>query len=538
MKIINLSKDSTQWMDPLIDTETEGCTLISLNPSGSGDSSLNLQDNKTANPSTAFQTVYPDEGYNALGSVTLNPVTSSIDSNIAPENILEGTTILGVQGTAKGFNAYGFDSIGYDSDEAFEAYAAYLLAFGSEDGIEQAIYDASVLYSTLDSPEDLTPQQYIDFADSAQSLIFMPKFNIGASKRNDSTLWNNIKPYESRFSNAKAVYYPAIKITAPDTGVSLNSMFKENKNLVYMHNISFGASNVAAALITADDMFNSCYNLKEIHIKGGRGSIFNNQNISSAARMFKYCFKLIMPLNIVWNCVTTLEEAFRMSDSNDGDMVQTANKYIDINAPLCTNFAHAFREWNVPNGFKFTVHSDSLVQNINYMFRQVNDISGYTSNGYIADLDFHMAPGSSAHQLATYSKAIKVHFRQGLIGVTNVKEMFFLSGFLGEATIDSSLAGQGLDLSSVDTDDRMNDAFNNAEFKKLNGLGAIKVSFEMNRAQLPYDNLKTIIQQLYDFSQDEGASGKTFGLGSQMYDLLTPEDLALASSKLWTITRI
>ena len=53
---------------------------------------------KTATPSTSSQTITADAGYE-LASVTINPVTSAIDSNIQAENIKNGVTILGVTGT-------------------------------------------------------------------------------------------------------------------------------------------------------------------------------------------------------------------------------------------------------------------------------------------------------------------------------------------------------------------------------------------------------------------------------------------------------
>lgn len=52
---------------------------------------------KTASPSTTQIQVTPDSGY-ALSLVTINAVTSAIDSNIKSENIKLGTTILGVAG--------------------------------------------------------------------------------------------------------------------------------------------------------------------------------------------------------------------------------------------------------------------------------------------------------------------------------------------------------------------------------------------------------------------------------------------------------
>lgn len=53
---------------------------------------------KTANPSTQTQVITPDIGYE-LASVTINPVTSSIDSDIQSGNIKSGVEILGVNGS-------------------------------------------------------------------------------------------------------------------------------------------------------------------------------------------------------------------------------------------------------------------------------------------------------------------------------------------------------------------------------------------------------------------------------------------------------
>lgn len=54
---------------------------------------------KNVTPSTSKQTIIPDEGYNALTSVTVNAVTASIDSNIQAGNIKKDISILGVTGT-------------------------------------------------------------------------------------------------------------------------------------------------------------------------------------------------------------------------------------------------------------------------------------------------------------------------------------------------------------------------------------------------------------------------------------------------------
>ena len=57
---------------------------------------------KTITPAIQEQIITPDTDYNAITKLTINPVTNSIDSNIVPENIKNGVTILGVTGTYTG----------------------------------------------------------------------------------------------------------------------------------------------------------------------------------------------------------------------------------------------------------------------------------------------------------------------------------------------------------------------------------------------------------------------------------------------------
>lgn len=58
----------------------------------------------SASPSTVAQTFTPPQGYDGYDEVSVAAVTSAIDSNIASENIVAGTTILGVSGSATKLN--------------------------------------------------------------------------------------------------------------------------------------------------------------------------------------------------------------------------------------------------------------------------------------------------------------------------------------------------------------------------------------------------------------------------------------------------
>lgn len=57
---------------------------------------------KTATPTTSYQTIRPDEGFDGISYVNVNPVTYNIDSNIKAANIKKDINILGITGTYEG----------------------------------------------------------------------------------------------------------------------------------------------------------------------------------------------------------------------------------------------------------------------------------------------------------------------------------------------------------------------------------------------------------------------------------------------------
>lgn len=57
-----------------------------------------LTQEKTATPSTNVQEITPDEEYTGLSKVTVEAVTNEIDENIQPSNIKLGVSILGIEG--------------------------------------------------------------------------------------------------------------------------------------------------------------------------------------------------------------------------------------------------------------------------------------------------------------------------------------------------------------------------------------------------------------------------------------------------------
>lgn len=92
-----------------------------------------IQPAKSAIATQESVVITPDADYDGMASVVIAGVTSTIDKNIIPENIAEGATILGVNGTAKVLDT--FDATAVEKDLALgkTAYANGIKLTGSLD---------------------------------------------------------------------------------------------------------------------------------------------------------------------------------------------------------------------------------------------------------------------------------------------------------------------------------------------------------------------------------------------------------------------
>lgn len=68
-------------------------------------------ENKTVTPSISQQTITAGANYNGIGTVTVGAVTSAIDSDIVAGNIKKDVTILGVTGTYEGSGGASYKNV-------------------------------------------------------------------------------------------------------------------------------------------------------------------------------------------------------------------------------------------------------------------------------------------------------------------------------------------------------------------------------------------------------------------------------------------
>lgn len=105
-----LSSVSISAVDNSIDSNIKagniksGVSILGITGTLSAYTEPSLQ-NKTITPSTSKQTISADASYDGLGTVTVNAVTSSIDSDIKATNIRKGIDILGITGTMEEYVA-------------------------------------------------------------------------------------------------------------------------------------------------------------------------------------------------------------------------------------------------------------------------------------------------------------------------------------------------------------------------------------------------------------------------------------------------
>ena len=254
-------------------------------------------------PTTSDQTITPTEG-SVFSGGTVHAVTSSIDSNIQPENIKEGVSILGVAGTLSGggspasiydgsFDEDGLRAIGW-TDEDIDLFKEANPHFAWQNDQYIVSEENKALY-LLDDPN---PSSYKD----NPNITFVPNKNMESyfAKSSGFEGMKYIKgiPFYSTSGITAAIHLfdGCTNLTAiPNLDLSNitsgTAVFKNCQALTAIPNLNI--SNISSMY----EMFSGCSNLKNI-------PPLSTQKVTNAYYLFYGCKNLTTIPNLDLSNVT------------------------------------------------------------------------------------------------------------------------------------------------------------------------------------------------------------------------------------------
>lgn len=256
---------------------------------------------KIVDPSTETQVVTADPGHE-LESVTVNAVTSSIDSNIIPENIRKDKTILGVTGTLE--EGGGKASPEYVSFREYKGTSLDLswLDTGNMTDMSGMFYYCEKV-KRLDVSEFNTVKvtNMSNMFNSCRALTSLDVSNFDTSNVTDmsymfSSLYYAIQNLDlSNFNTSKVTdmsqmfgYCRGLKI------LNISNFNTSNvTNMSYMFYDCSGLSNIdvssfdTSKVTNMSDMFSGCDALTSLDLTN-----FNTSNVTNMGDMFGYCDNL------------------------------------------------------------------------------------------------------------------------------------------------------------------------------------------------------------------------------------------------------
>lgn len=249
---------------------------------------------KTVDPSTETQVVTADPGHE-LESVTVNAVTSSIDSNIIPENIRKDTTILGVTGTLE-------EGGGKASPEyiSFRQYTGTSLDLSWLDTSNMT--DMTSMFENCSSLTSLDVSGFNTSNATDMTLMFyncknLTSLDVSSFNTSKVTRMRNTFGYLENISSLDVSLFDTSRVT------SMEQMFLNCSKLTSLDISNFNTSKVT----NMGGMFSSCFSLTSLNV-----SNFNTSNVTSMSRMFYNCKKLtsLDVSNFDTSKVTTMESMF------------------------------------------------------------------------------------------------------------------------------------------------------------------------------------------------------------------------------------
>ena len=537
----------------------------SLSPQGGGTSARLVTGH--LDPSTSAQTINRPADADGFSSVSIDPVTSAIDPAITPENIVDGVTILGVEGTAYAFPD--FSELGYDATESVHAFTAWLdkKSYQYDDaesmlqGIRQDI-QASVKYF---ADQGITKDSDYTFNFVRTGGAVATTFMIKTATPYISGNGNDI----AVTSTSDIIYYPMLKVKLPVNSAAMRIMTWLNYGSYYEGFVFEKQDDTPASVHTIswaeggaylfNDFNQVFYDCLESGGSYGKSHIFRNvtcffrkgsvsiPKAEDTSEMFRDCIfakgfdgSIYLPAatdthemfrNCSWqassriksiSCPESLNAAFMFT--SDSGKVSTAMTIGPVSLPKATNVEQMFRymEHTHIEG-PIDIHSCTDAENFFCWSEPDSCPVPDTSFGPIDQkcFFFYMAQWPTAINNWDTSQ------------IKNATEMF------GDAMWN--LASIGLmDLSAVETASTNGICGGNGgrfdELTDVAGFTGLKLSINFSSAsKLTAESVTNIITQAADCSALE--SKPTLTLHADAYAKVTEETKSLASTKGWTIAQ-
>ena len=496
-------------------------------------------------PTTSDQTITPTEG-SVFSGGTVHAVTSSIDSNIQPENIKEGVSILGVAGTlSEGVTPTGTIEINLNGTYDVTNYASAEVNVGDtpdyrymKGTVDRAGFkaigwtDEDILTYEQNNPHYSWQNDQYKVSDENKALYSLDDPKPDSYKDNPNIEYIPNKNMESYFASYQGFYnmnyIKGIPFCDTSNVTDMLDMFANCLNLTTIPLLNTSnATNMGG-------MFASCYNLTTI-------PQLDTSNVTNMNQMFSNCYNLATIPLLDTSKVTDMNRMFWFCNSlrniplldtsnvtNMGEMFTECTKLTTIpllNTSNVTDMNNMFRKCE--NLISIPQLDTSNVTNMSYMF---NDCGKLTT---IPQLDTSNVTNMSS--MFDNCSNLKTIPQLDTSKVTNMDYMF--SGWAAY----SLTTVEGIDFSGLTSNLDTLFGWSPAQYVtrfivngKLNvsstGTGGIQAL-----TAIDYDSVKSILEAA---NRTDNTNEKTLAFNRTMTDQ-NGELAALVTScatKGWTIT--
>lgn len=241
-----------------------------LGVQGTLDPTPNLQ-NKTVTPSTSQQTIQADNNYDGLDTVTVEAVTASIDANIQAGNIKAGVQILGVVGEYSGGGS------NYQQKTVTPSASQQVVSADSGyDALSQVTINGSSNLVAGNIKKDVSIFGVTGTYEGAGITLNPHPTNLQYACT-DGASYANVLPADGSWTTA-------VDLTGIASTNNMRYMFNNN---TVVEDLDLTGWTVPDIAVACTNMFNGCTNLKYVR---GSLSFAKSTNLNN---MFASCSSLI-----------------------------------------------------------------------------------------------------------------------------------------------------------------------------------------------------------------------------------------------------